>query len=254
MLGYYSSLSSEVYDLDKPVGSSFGDIEYYTERLATCTGSILEPAAGTGRLLVPLLEQGFQVDGFDVSGDMLAICRDNCEKRGFAPALFEAKMESFSLDKKYGAIVIPTGTFLLLHEREESLEALRNFHHHLADGGKLIVDLFLPSELELGKLSVRKWETANGDVITVESQIVEVDPIKQYRVSQARYEKWRNGRLMQTELERYPLRWYGVEEFRMILEHIGFEDITVSADFQYGQYPTRAGQTMTFEATANKKG
>ncbi|TWT13332.1 class I SAM-dependent methyltransferase [Planomicrobium sp. CPCC 101079] len=254
MLGYYSSLSSEVYDRDKPVGSSFGDIEYYTERLAACTGRILEPAVGTGRLLVPLLEKGFQVDGFDVSSDMLAICRENCQKRGLAPQLFEAEMESFSLDEEYGAIVIPTGTFLLLHEREKSFQALQNFRRHLADGGKLIVDVFLPGELELGRPSIRKWDLENGDVITLESQIVEVDPVKQYRISQARYEKWRNGKLIQTELERYPLRWYGVEEFRMILEHIGFRDIIISADYKFGEYPTRAGQTITFEAAASKKG
>ncbi|PSL41614.1 methyltransferase family protein [Planomicrobium soli] len=254
MLGYYNSLSAEVYDLDKPVGSSFGDVEFYMERLASCKGRILEPAAGTGRLLVPLLEKGFQVDGFDVSSDMLAICRENCRKRGLAANLFKAEMETFSVDEKYGAIVIPTGTFLLLHEREKSLQALKNFHHHLAAGGKLIVDVFLPSELELDRPSIRKWDTENGDVITIESQIVEVDPIKQYRISQARYEKWRNGKLIQTELERYPLRWYGVEEFRMILEHIGFEQIVISTDYKFGEYPNRSGQTITFEATANKKG
>ncbi|MGI2329194.1 class I SAM-dependent methyltransferase [Planococcus sp. YIM B11945] len=252
MFGYYNSLSSEVYDLDKPIGSSFGDIEYYTERLAACRGHILEPAVGTGRMMVPLLEKGFQVDGFDVSQDMLSICRANCEKRGFNPTLFEARMETFSLEEKYGAIVIPTGTFLLIHERETSLQALENFHRHLENGGKLIVDLFIPSELEMGKVSTRMWESDNGDVLTVDSTIVEVDPIKQYRVSQGRYEKWRNGKLIATELERYPLRWYGVEEFRTILEQIGFADIHISTDYQFDIYPTQAGQTITFEATATK--
>lgn len=57
---------------------------------------------------------------------------------------------------------------------------------------------------------------------------------------------------MQTELERFPLRWYGVEEFKMILENIGFTDIVISADYKYGQYPTDSSQTITFEAVANK--
>ena len=33
MLSYYSSLSAEVYDLDKPIGKSFGDVEFYRERI-----------------------------------------------------------------------------------------------------------------------------------------------------------------------------------------------------------------------------
>lgn len=82
MLAYYNRLSSEVYDIDKYIGLSFGDVEFYRERLASCKGNILEPGVGTGRILIPLLEKGFEVDGFDISEDMLEICRNNCESRG----------------------------------------------------------------------------------------------------------------------------------------------------------------------------
>lgn len=252
MLSYYSKLSSQVYDLDKPIGHSFGDVEFYRERLADCKGPILEPATGTGRLLIPLLESGLHVDGFDSSEDMLSICRANCESRGMNPMLFNGKMETFSLDKKYEAIIVPTGTFLLLHDREESIKALNNFYHHLRNGGRLILDLFLQSDISLGKISTRTWECENGEVITLESKQVEVDYIKQYLISHGRYEKWRNGTLIQTELERFPLRWYGVEEFKLILQEIGFEDIIISADYKLGQYPVNTDQLITFEAVAKK--
>ena len=252
MLSYYSRLSSEVYDLDKPVGHSFGDIEFYMERLENYSGRILEPATGTGRLLIPLLEKGFQVDGFDSSTEMLEICQTNCEERGLQPLLFEAKMESFAVDTKYEAIIIPAGTFLLLHKREESIQALKNFHRHLVHGGKLIVDLFMQTEVSIGAISTRTWGCANGDVITLESNTVEIDYIHQYTVAHGRYEKWRNGKLLQTELERFPLRWYGVEEFKLILEEIGFGNIVISADYNYGQYPENPNQAITFEAVANK--
>jgi hypothetical protein len=71
----YGRLVAEVYELDKPVGSSFPGLRYYTRQLAGVTGRILEPATGTGRVLVPLLEAGFAVEGLDVSADMLAVCR-----------------------------------------------------------------------------------------------------------------------------------------------------------------------------------
>ncbi|WP_085994189.1 class I SAM-dependent methyltransferase [Oceanobacillus senegalensis] len=253
MLGYYNKLSSEVYDLGKYIGLSFGDVEFYYDRLASCKGTILEPGVGTGRILIPLLEKGLKVEGFDVSADMLEICRNNCKKRGLNPKLVEAKMESFSLETKYEAIIVPTGTFLLLHERKDSIQALKNFYHHLANGGRLIIDTFLQTDLTKDNGSTRTWETKDGDMITLESKITEVDYINQHTISHNRYEKWRNGLLLQTELECFPLRWYGVEEFKMLLEQIGFEDIVVSADYQYGQYPTKANQTITFEAVVNKK-
>ncbi|WP_244649064.1 hypothetical protein [Neoaquamicrobium sediminum] len=69
----YGKLASWVYDLDKPVGRSFGDVEYYLQRLAGCDGPVLEPAVGNGRILVPLLEAGLAVEGFDASEEMLFI-------------------------------------------------------------------------------------------------------------------------------------------------------------------------------------
>ncbi|MCF6137828.1 class I SAM-dependent methyltransferase [Pseudalkalibacillus berkeleyi] len=250
MLGYYSRLSAEVYDLDKPIGHSFGDIEYYIDRLSTVKGPILEPATGTGRLLIPLLEKGMNVDGFDLSEDMLEICRMNCKERGLHPNLFNGKMESFSRDVKYDAIIVPTGTFLLLHDREQSIAALTNFHQHLSNGGKLIVDIFLQQNISIGTSSTRTWNLDNGDVITLEDKTVEVDYINQYKISHNRYEKWRNGSLVQTELERFPLRWYGVDEFKMILESIGFNNIVISSGYEYGKYPDTLDEIITFEATA----
>ena len=252
MLSYYNKLSSEVYDLNKYIGLSFGDVEFYSDRLASCEGNILEPGAGTGRILIPLLEKGLKVDGFDGSEEMLKICRHNCEIRGLQPNLFKGKMESFSLDRKYEAIIIPTGTFLLLHEREDSLNALKNFYHHLSDGGRLIIDIFLQTDLTVGNVSTRIWKSRNEEMITLESKIVEVDFINQYTISHNRYEKWLNGQLIQTELERFPLRWYGVEEFKSVLEQIGFRDFVISADYIHGEYPTNLTQTITFEAMAKK--
>jgi SAM-dependent methyltransferase len=253
MLGYYNKLSSEVYDLDKYIGLSFGDVEFYSERLANCKGKVLEPGVGTGRILIPLLEKGFQVDGFDVSEEMLTICRNHCETRELNPTLFKGEMASVSLDTNYEAIIVPTGTFLLLHRREDSIKALRNFYNHLSHGGRLILDIFLQTDFSTDKTSIRTWESSSGEMITLESRVVEVDYINQYTISHHRYEKWRNGELVQSELERFPLRWYGVEEFKMILEQIGFEDIQISADYEYGKYPTKSSEVITFEAVANKE-
>src|SRR5699024_7993600 len=132
---------------------------FYSERLAACEGSILEPGAGTGRIRIPLLKKGWRVDGFDVSGEMLKVCRNNCESRGLHPKLFEAKMETFSLDTEYEAIIVPTGTFFMLYKREDSRSVLKNFYHHLSDGGKLILDIFLQPHLSVGpKTSTSTWK------------------------------------------------------------------------------------------------
>ena len=83
MFSFYSTLCTELYDYTKPVGYSLnGDIEYYEERLKNCRGRILEAAVGSGRVIIPLLEAGFTVDGIDYSPEMLESCRIRCKERG----------------------------------------------------------------------------------------------------------------------------------------------------------------------------
>ena len=247
-LGSYGKLATEVYDIDKPIGHSFGDVEFYLERLSSCGGRILEPAVGTGRVLIPLLEAGLAVEGVDSSPEMLAVCRARCEERGLKPVLHEADVRSFSLPDRYEAVIIPAGSFLLIERRDESLSALRRLREHLVPGGRLILDLELQTDLRTDTVSTRTWETPQGEAITVESKVVEVNFVEQYTVSHLRYDKWRDGELVKTELQRFPLRWYGLEEFELVLKSEGFTGVVLSADYGQGRRPSHAEQTFTFEA------
>ena len=247
-LGSYGKLATEVYDIDKPIGRSFGDVEFYSERLRSCTGRILEPAVGTGRVLIPLLEAGLTVEGMDNSPEMLTVCRTRCAERGLDPVLYEGDMRSLSLPERYKAIIVPAGSFLLVENREESLASLRSFREHLVPGGRLILDIELQTDFRIGAASTRTWETPQGETITLESKLVEVNFLQQYTISHLRYEKWRGGELLCTELQHFPVRWYGLEEFELVLRSVGFLDVVVSADYEYGRRPSRAEQTFTFEA------
>ncbi|MGE7094159.1 class I SAM-dependent methyltransferase [Lysinibacillus sp. NPDC048646] len=250
---YYGELCTEVYDLTKKVGQSLsGDIEYYCDRLKDCKGRILEAMVGSGRVIIPLLESGLHVDGVDYSSEMLASCRRHCEARGLKTELYEANLKELSLATKYEAIIIPAGSFLLIEKRDESIKVLKRLYDHLEPNGKLILDLFLPdNKFDVdGKFEgTSTFTLSNGDTITMEEKLVEADLFNQYKVSYLKYEKWREGKRIQSELQRFALRWYGVEEFKLVLESIGFSDVVVSADFDYGKQPTNSKQTLTYEAT-----
>lgn len=249
---YYGELCTEVYDLTKKVGQSIGgDIEYYRERLKNCNGPILEGMVGSGRVIIPLLESGLNVDGVDYSPEMLASCRQRCEERGLKPNLYESNLKELSLTNKYETIIIPAGSFLLIEKRDESIEVLKRLYEHLLPGGRLMLDLFLPdNKFETdGKFEgTTDFNLPNGDIITMEGKLVEADLFNQYKVSYLNYEKWREGKRIQSELQRFATRWYGIEEFKLVLESIGFSDVVVSADFDYGKQPTNSKQTYAYEA------
>jgi SAM-dependent methyltransferase len=248
MFSSYSKLATEVYDIDKPVGHSFGDIEYYRERLRDVKGRILEPGAGSGRIYIPFLQDGLKIEGIDQSQDMLESCRKRCEERGLSPVLQEMGMSEMKLPRTFEAIIIPAGTFLLIEDRKQSILALKNFYDHLAAGGRLILDLYLQPDTSLNEVKTKTWVTPEQNVITMESKRVEVNYLEQYSVSYLKYEKWQEGKLIDTELQRFAMRWYGVREFKLVLERLGFIDIVISADYTYGKEPVHAEQTITFEA------
>ncbi|UVI29159.1 class I SAM-dependent methyltransferase [Paenibacillus spongiae] len=252
---YYGELCTEVYDLTKKIGQSFnGDIEYYQERLKHCEGRILEAMVGSGRVIIPLLEAGLRMEGVDYSPEMLRSCQQRCEARGLTPELFQADLKELALPNKYEAIIIPGGSFLLIEQRAEAIEVLRRLYEHLETGGRLLLDLFLPDN-DFNPSDLGKWggsatfRCPNGDIITMEGKCIEADLFfNQYKVDYLKYEKWRSGELIQTELQRFALRWYGVEEFKFILESVGFADVTISADFEFGNPPTHRKQKFVYEA------
>jgi len=249
MYSYYGPISTELYDFTKPVGHSInGDIEYYLHRLTGTNGKILEAGVGSGRFLIPLLEKGFDAEGIDYSPEMLASCRKRCAERGLPARLYEGNLNNFSLHSKYETVVMPTGSFCLIEQSKEAIDALTCIYHHLVPGGRLIVDLLLPLHWRTGEISTSYYQLSDTEGIALESKSVEMDWINQTTLTVLKYEKWKSGKLVDTELQRFPLRWYGIEEFQQILENIGFSNITCSAEYIHNKKPSIESGLVTFEA------
>lgn len=234
----YGRLCAEIYDLDKPTGSLF-DTPYYTGRLKDLDGPILEAAVGTGRLMIPLLEAGLDVEGFDHSAEMLAICRANAQARDFEPRLTQARFQDIAYDRTFAAIIVPASSFVLIDDHDAAVSVLERFRDHLAPGGLLLVDIPPLSFLE-AVAKPRSWIAANGDRLTLDSQMAVNDPIGQRRVNHDRYERWRDGKLVESELELFAYRVWGLKEFELTLAAAGFTDIEVFGNYRVGR-PVSAG-------------
>lgn len=245
-LNRYGSLCAEIYDLDKPVGSLF-DIPYYQSRLKDLDGPILEAAVGAGRLYVPLLEAGLDISGFDHSPDMLQVCRRNAQDRGLAPKLAQARFQDFAFANTFAAIIVPTSSFMLVDEFEDALAVLGRFREALAPGGLLLVDLPPMSFFEASG-GVRTWAAANGDLLRMRSERVVTDSVGQRRVNHDTYERWRDGKLIDSQLELFAYRVWGWKEFEMALAVAGFTNIEVSGNYRPARSPKPSDGILNFAA------
>ena len=62
------------------------------------------------------------------------------------------------------------------------------------------------------------------------------------------YERFRDGKLIDSQLEVMRYRLWGLWEFEMLLKEAGFVDINVCANLTPGRKPTAGARALNFEA------
>lgn len=243
----YGAIAAEIYDLDKPPGT-LPDTAFHLERLRSVSGPILEPACGSGRTLLTLLQEGLAVSGFDPSPEMLDRCRERCQSAGVSPELSRQRFEDFAYERRFGAIVVPVGSFTLLDTFGAAAATLRRFHDHLAPGGLLIVDIQPLRFLAETRADTRRWTATNGDVLTLEGRRVRTDWLSQRVENWLRYERWREGVLIETQIDIMAQRYWGRQEFELALAEAGFEAVQVFGGYARDRLPAANDRILTFEA------
>ena len=247
----YYGIVAESYDLWFP-GEEFEDTDFYRRMIQEAPGPALEVGCGTGRLLIPYLRAGLEVEGVDASADMLDICRKKAQEHGLSPVLYEQYMQELDLPRKYMTIFIPAGTFMILAEREEAMEALRRFHAHLEPGGQVLIPVDAPKEVFESRRSREWWPRRVGtrprDGATVLIHEADIyDLVEQVTTAHLRYEVYREGVQVETHFHTMRLRWYGKYELVMMLEKAGFHDVFVYGDYSDAE-ASGDHETMVFRA------
>jgi SAM-dependent methyltransferase len=243
----YGSIAAEIYDLDKPY-FALADTAFYLERFQGFDRPILEPACGSGRTLIPFLQAGLDIAGFDPSLEMLDRCRARAAEAGFSPDLSAQSYEDFDYDRRFGAIIVPAGSFTLIDDFAVAMAVLRRFHEHLEPGGMIVLDIQGLNYLAAQGQDRRRWTAPNGDLLTLEGVRSRTDWFRQRAEATYRYERWRNHQLVETQIDVMAQRYWGLDEFRMALEAAGFNAVSVVGNYDRSRGVRGSDRTWTFEA------
>lgn len=120
------------------------DVEFYVDRARDADGQVLELACGTGRVTLPLLRTGVDVDGFDLSGDALDVLRERARDQGLEPTVWADDMADFAVDREYALAICPFNALQHMTTVEDQLACLASVHDALAPGGAFVFDVFVP--------------------------------------------------------------------------------------------------------------
>jgi SAM-dependent methyltransferase len=218
------------------------ELAFYRAAIERFGQPALDLACGAGRLLVPLLEAGLDVDGVDVSPDMLAEARKLATARDLHPTLTAQPIRALNLARPYGTIFI-CDSFGIGGPRSDDLEGLRRVLAHLEPGGALVLSHHLPygdEESEwLRWLPHRHGETepwpeagdrrraADGDELELVFRERSWDPLLQRSILEVRTRRWRGEQLVQQEEHAIVLSAYFAQEVLTMLETVGFVDVEI---------------------------
>ena len=133
----------ELYDLVAPADAAME--RFYVEAAGGPGRRVLELACGSGRFTVPLAASGALVIGGDLSQPMLARARAAAAERGVSAEFVTLDMRDFVLGRRFDAIVIAANSLVHLHDRDDFARAFSTIRQHLAPGGRLLFDVFVPS-------------------------------------------------------------------------------------------------------------
>jgi ubiquinone/menaquinone biosynthesis C-methylase UbiE len=142
----YDRIDAEFYDYYST--GLEGDVDFYVLEAQKAGSPVLEIGCGTGRITIPIAQEGIAITGLDLAPSMLAVARRKLSS--LAPEIQErvelvwGDMRDFVLDRQFKLIMIPYRAFLYMYTPEDQKQALTCIHNHLADGGHLIFNIFDP--------------------------------------------------------------------------------------------------------------
>jgi SAM-dependent methyltransferase len=140
------------------------DIDFYASLAVEAGSPVVELGVGTGRIAVPTALAGVQVIGVDRSAGMLQVCHDAAERAGVADCLDlrVGDLRDPPVTERVRLVTCPFRAYLHLTTGEDRLRALRAAHRLLVPGGRLVFDIFEPSDEDVESTHARWLEREPG--------------------------------------------------------------------------------------------
>ena len=123
-------------------GSYEADLPAWRQLAAATGGPVLDVGAGTGRVSVDLVAQGYDVVALDTEPELLA----ELAEREPSVTTVHADARSFSIDAQFPLILAPMSLVQILGGHLGRVAMLRNVHAHLSPDGLFAAALADPSD------------------------------------------------------------------------------------------------------------
>ena len=229
---------ARLYDVD--LLEDPGDLDLYLALATRTGGPVLEIAAGSGRVAVPLAEAGYEVTAVDISPAMLARAEKAAAEAGTGGRLDRIVADLVGLSLPGGArfrlAILALNSILLLDTRDAQAAALDTMARHLLPGGVAVVDVWLPSADELARYDGRigleyvRVDPESGLLVT-KTAAAQHEQATGCVVLTAIYEEGEQGGAVRRWIREDRMRLLNADELGALAESAGFEVELVAGNY-----------------------
>lgn len=203
---------------------------------------VLEPACGTGRLLLRLAQAGYRVTGYDLNAQAIAYCNRRLARHGFRPTARQGDMAHFRLARPADAAFNTINSFRHLTSEAAAEQHLHCLAASLAPGGIYVLGLHLTPTGSVSTAAAEAWQARRGS-LTVRTLLrsAGLDRRRRQERLQMRLDV-RTPRGRSRLEEEWQFRTYTVRQFRALLGRVPELELVATYDFNYNlQQPIALG-------------
>uniref|UniRef100_UPI00404B7207 class I SAM-dependent methyltransferase n=1 Tax=Flavobacterium sp. TaxID=239 RepID=UPI00404B7207 len=161
---------ANIYD---GMNTNLDDLEFYKQWMPkTENGKILELCCGTGRLTIPIAQEGYKIAGVDFTKSMLDQAKTKATEADLDIAFIEADIRTLDLPEKFDLIFIPFNSIHHLYQNDDLFMAFEAVKKHLKKDGLFLLDCYNPNiqyivEHEKEPTQIAEFTTNDGREIAI---------------------------------------------------------------------------------------
>lgn len=221
-------VGSLVYDgnIYDGMNTQMDDLPFYSRWLKERkNGSILELCCGTGRLTIPLAQEGYNITGVDNSTSMLKQAEEKANKSNLTVQFIESDIRTLDLPEVYDIIFIPFNSIHHLYTNQDFFKVLERIKKHLKGDGYFLFDCFNPNihyivNSEKGENTVAEYSTKDGRNVVVKQTMAYENKTQ---INRIKWHYYINGEFDSTQ--NLDMRMFFPQELDAYLSMYGFETI-----------------------------
>ena len=195
----------------------------FQKHCVTKPETILDLGCGTANHMIPLINRGYRVAGVDRSREMLLIAKQKLDRLGLQAQLFKNNLESFQFNGRFDAVIGMFSVIDYIVQMKKIVPLFKNIVSHMSKNAIVLFDFWNAEAVE-GYFTPAKKRIFSFEGKTIERRsMTKIYPEK--RMCQVNYicTLRQNGRPLKKFQEKHWLRYFSIEEMKILLQEAGLE-------------------------------